>query len=104
VVSTVSGYAVRTDVVSAVSGYAVCTDVVSAISGYAVRTDVVSAISGYAVCTDVISAVSCDTGVVMVNQACVSKGWNSERSAGQYRERQAENQFGSFHVGCSERF
>lgn len=64
----------------------------------------VSAVSGYAVCTDVVSAISCDTGVVVMNQAGVSKGWNSKRSAGQYGERQAENQFGSFHVGCSERF
>jgi hypothetical protein len=72
------------------------------VSADAVCTDVVSAVSGYAACTDMISAVSGNAGVVVVNQACVGKGWNSESCASQYGERQAENQFGSFHVGGSE--
>ncbi|MDB5981724.1 MAG: hypothetical protein JWQ69_2739 [Pseudomonas sp.] len=104
VVCTISGYAVGTDMVCTVSSYAVCTNVVCAVSSYAVCTDVVCTISSYAVCTDVVCAVSGDAGVVVMNQASICKSWNSESCASQYRERQAEDQFGSFHVSCSRSF
>jgi hypothetical protein len=104
VVCAILSYAVSADVVCAVLSYAVCTDVICAILSYAVSADVVCTVLRYTVCTDVIRAVSGDAGVVVVNQASVCKRWNCESCASQYRESQAYDQFGSFHVSCSESF
>jgi hypothetical protein len=83
---------------------AVSTNVICTVLSDAVGTNVICTVLSYAVGTDVVCTVSCDAGVVVVHQASVSEGWNSEGCACKYGESQAENQFGSFHVSCSESF
>jgi hypothetical protein len=56
-VSTICGYAVRTDTISTVCSYPVGTDTISTVCGYAVRTDTISTICGYAVRTHTVSTV-----------------------------------------------
>jgi hypothetical protein len=60
---------------------------------------VISTISSDTIGTYMVSAVfGNDLGVQWV---MTSDGWQSEGAGSQNREGQAENQFGSFHGGCS---
>ncbi|MDB5984297.1 MAG: hypothetical protein JWQ69_5312, partial [Pseudomonas sp.] len=59
----------------------------------AISTNVVSAISCLAICTYVVSTVLSDLCRVDMCRAVFCESWKRERSACQYRERQAENQF-----------
>jgi hypothetical protein len=73
--------------------------VVSTVFSNAVGINVVSTISGYTIGTYMVSAVfGNDLGVKLV---MAIDGWLSEGAGSQNGEGQAEDQFGSFHGGCS---
>ncbi|MDB5980569.1 MAG: hypothetical protein JWQ69_1584 [Pseudomonas sp.] len=102
VVSTVLSDTVCTYVVSTVLSDAVCTYVVGTILSDTVCTYVVSTVLSDAVCTHMVSTIGSDVSGVDMSRAVFCESWESKRSTRQYRESQAKNQFGSFHVSCSE--
>jgi hypothetical protein len=81
---------------------AVCTYVVGTVLSDAVCTDVVSTVLSDAVCTHMVSTIGSDVSGVDMSRTVFCESWESKRSTRQYRESQAKNQFGSFHVSCSE--
>ena len=112
-ISTISSDAVSAHMVSTISSDTVSAHMVSTISSDAVSAHMVSTISSDTVCTHVISTVSSDTigtdmfRTVFSNHLCVQclvaiDGGKGEGAGSQNREDQAEDQFRSFHGGCSK--
>lgn len=106
VVCTVGCEAIGTYVISTVSRYAIYAHMKRAIGSKAVGTDVISTISRYTVGAYMIGTISRNlggAGGVVLDHAVVGEGRDGEGGAGQYRESQAENQFGRFHEMYSEK-
>ncbi|MDB5980570.1 MAG: hypothetical protein JWQ69_1585 [Pseudomonas sp.] len=94
--------AVCTNVVGTILSDAVCTNVVGTVLSDAVCTNVVGTVLSDAVRTYVVSTIGSDVSGVDMSRTVFCESWESKRSTRQYRESQAKNQFGSFHVSCSE--
>ena len=112
VVRAISGLAIGTDAVSTISSEAVCAYMVRAISSLAVGTYTVGTISSEAIGADVIRTVSSNTTNVSVRRTVFCNyhsingvmGINSRKCKSatcKNGESEAEDQFVSFHGGCS---